>query len=377
MKQLKLLIILLFMIGCTPISTPETTQEDVQEETIQKVSFLAVGDNILHDSLLNDAKENNTYDFTKYYENIKDDIQNADISFVNQESILGGSEYGYKGYPNFNSPDEIANTLNELGFDVVNGATNHAADFGDKAIQHSIQVFNQYDMKYIGLYENKEDKDQITVINKNDIKIAFLSYTIDMNLERTTELCKYFDKEVIKKDVEKAKEISDVIIVSAHWGVENSTKLNSIQKEYSQYLADLGVDVIIGTHPHVLQDITWIEGKNNHKTLVAYSLGNFISGMLEEDNQLGGMITFDIVKKNNKINIYNVSLIPIVNHYEVKNNLSVQNGRYNFKVYKLNDYTETLARQHGLNGYNNITISIDKMKEKVENLVDNDIKIED
>lgn len=375
MKYIKILLILLLIVACQPSNREEEIPEE-KEETIQKISFVAVGDNIMHDNLLSEAKDGDSYDFSSFYDNIKNDIKNADISFINQETILGGSSYGYKGYPEFNTPDEMASTLYDLGFDVVNGATNHAADCGDKAIKHSIDVFNQYDMEYIGLYKNQNDKSDIPVIEKNGIKVSFLSYTIDMNISKSTNLCKYFDKETIKTDVAKAKEISDIVIASCHWGVECSSQLNSIQTEYAQYLANQGVDVIIGTHPHVLQETKWIDGKNGHKTLVSYSLGNFLSGMLEEETQLEGMLSFDIVKKDNDISIYNVTMTPLVNHYQTNSIKNIHNARYNFSVYKLKDYTDDLASKHGLNGYNGINISIDKMKEMVRNVVSDDINID-
>lgn len=374
MKKLKLLLVLILLVGCqSPSSLPEDDKKDDE-----KVSFLAVGDNLMHKQLIDKAKQGENYEFLPYYSHIQSYIQEADVSFVNQETILAGRSRGYTGYPLFNTPDEMASTLHELGFDIVNGATNHAFDMGEKGVDHSIQLFKRYqDMKYIGLYQSKEDQKQIPVIEKNGIRIALLSYNQYINYDQKPSSYRYnsFDKEKIKDDVQRAQKMSDVIVVSCHWGKEYDTQPNDFQKEFAQYLTDLGVDVIIGTHTHTLQSIEWLEGKDNHKTLVAYSLGNFISGMLEEETQLGGMLTFDFVRENDKVKIENVTLTPLVNHFYAENQRNIIGTRYGFTVYRLKDYTEDLAQKHGVHGYKNNTISIDKIKEKVNQRISSQIHI--
>lgn len=385
MKIFKLLLILLLvvLVGCqnqpTNSSTPTAPKSTKKHETTEyKTSFLAVGDNIMHDPMIQKAQTSNGYNFTPYYQNIRKYVEAADISFINQETILGGIDHGYSGYPKFNTPDEMASTLNEIGFDIVNGSTNHSFDMGESAVDHSIELFKQYsNIKYIGLYQNEEEKNQIPVIEKNGIKIAFLSYNQYINYDYIPSSYRYnsFNKEKIKNDVEMAKNISDAIVVSCHWGQENETTPTEFQKEYAQYLADLGVDVILGTHPHTLQNIEWLTGSNNHRTLVAYSLGNFISGMLEENNQVGGMLSFDFVKKDDMVSIENVVLTPLINHFYSDNKQNIIENRYGFTVYRLKDYSQDLANQHGLNGYNNITISIEALKQSVKQKITSDIKI--
>lgn len=370
-KVFKLLLIAFLIVGC------QAPKQDIIQQP--KVSFVAVGDNLMHQRLLDVAKTDNGYDFTSYYTNMKPYIEKASLAFVNQETILGGDELGAKGYPNFNTPEIMAKNLKDTGFDIVNGSTNHALDMGNEALYHSIKVFDQYpEIAYIGLYDSKEKRDTIKVVEKEGIKIGFLSYNQWTN-EHTlpNNFCmNLFDEERIKKDVENAKEVSDIVIVSCHWGNEYDIKPNEFQKQYAKLFADLGVDVILGTHSHTLQSVEWIEGKDGHKTLVAYSLGNFISGMMEEETQLGGMLSFDLVKTDNQVKIDNVTLTPLANHYQVKNKKNVYDSRYGFTVYRLKDYTDELAKNHGLNGYQGINISIDKMKEKVKQRVSKDIHID-
>jgi len=371
-KSLFILCVLLVIGGCQKYLPQETLDE-------RRVSFIAVGDNLMHQKLLDEAKTAEGYDFMKYYVNVQDDIQKADLAFVNQETILGGEQFGVQGYPRFNTPDIMAQNLHDVGFNIVNGATNHALDQGEVALLHSLSVFQQYDdMVYLGLYDSQKKRDEIEVIEKNGMKIAFLSYnqlTNGHSLPHTYNM-NLFDRELIQRDVENAKEISDFIVVSCHWGNEYDLSPNNFQREYALFMADLGVDVIIGTHPHTLQPIEYIEGHDGHRTLVAYSLGNFVSGMMEEDTQLEGMLSFDFVERENMYSIENVTLTPLVNHYEIDDLTQAYETRHGFTVYRLKDYSEALSQKHGLNGYLDIEISIHKMKDRVRETITSGINVE-
>lgn len=374
MRILRILLVMLLIVGC---QSKNEDQKDTPVTNENKTSFIAVGDNLMHQKLLDVAKNGSDYDFSPYYTNIKPYIENADLAFVNQETILGGGTPS--GYPNFNTPDSMAKTLSDVGFDIVNGATNHTLDKGGQALLHSIDVFKKYEnMAYIGVYESQEKRDEIKVIEKNGIKIALLSYNQLTNGHKmpNSYCMNLFDEKTITKDVENAKEISDFIVVSCHFGNEYDTSPNTFQKKYAKLFADLGVDVVLGTHSHTLQPVEWVEGKEGNKTLVAYSLGNFVSGMMEEETQLEGMLSFDLVKEDNRCSIENVVLTPLVNHYEVTNVKNAYETRKGFTVYRLKDYTDDLAKQHGLNGYEGITISVDKMKDKVKKRITSGIDID-
>lgn len=373
-KIIQLLISVLLISGCQNTPKKEKVQEPKKDDT---VSFVAVGDNLMHQRLLDEAKTDDDYDFSSYYTNIKPYIEQADLAFVNQETILGGGKAS--GYPYFNTPDAMAKNLHDVGFDIVNGSTNHALDQGYEGIQHSIQVFKNYqDMHYIGLYQSQEERDQIQVVEKDGLRIAFLAYNQMLNY--TEDYPSYcindFDEEKMKNDVENAKEISDIVIVSCHWGIENDMEPQPFQKKNAKFLADLGVDIVLGTHTHTLQPVEWIEGQDGHQTLVAYSLGNFISGMLEEDSQLGGMLTCDFKKAGSEWSIQNVTLVPLMNHYETTNQKNIIDTREKFTVYRLKDYTDELAKKHALQGYNGITISKERMQEKVKERVGSHIQID-
>ena len=202
------------------------------------------------------------------------------------------------------------------------------------------------------------------------MRFSFLSYTTHTNgiTAENDYAVHYLEDDEIIEDVQKAKEMSDVVIVSAHWGEENMANASDYQLYYAQFFADLGVDVVIGTHPHVIQPVEWLDGKDGNKTLVAYSLGNFLGGMLAVDNSLSGILSFDFVKSNDDVTIENVKWIPIVIHFET-NGGDIMEDRHSYKIYPLSEYTEELASKHALNGYNGQTVTVDYFKQHTEEVI--------
>ncbi|RIM13060.1 CapA family protein, partial [Staphylococcus cohnii] len=152
---------------------------------------------------------------------------------------------------------------------------------GTDGLRNEINLWKQFDdILYTGAFNSQKARDHIPVVERNGIKVAILSYTYgtnDISPEKPYHI-NYFDEAQIKEDVAKAKTQSDAVIVSAHWGSEGKHEPTRKQNKYAEVFANAGVDVVIGTHPHVIQPIEWVKGKDNHKTLVAYSLGNFLNG---------------------------------------------------------------------------------------------------
>ncbi|WP_434974812.1 CapA family protein [Staphylococcus nepalensis] len=318
------------------------------------ISFYAVGDNLIHPEVYNDAlKADGSFDFKPMYRPIKSDVESADIAFINQESPIGGDSKGLSGFKRFNTPEAIARDISNTGFDLVNGSNNHTLDQGSSGLINEINLWEKFeDIAYFGTYDSQNNRNTIQTIHKNNVDVALLSYTYGTNdiQPKQPYYINYFDEKQIKQDVAKAKKQSDVVIVSAHWGNEGKHQPNQMQQKYAKIFADAGVDVVIGTHPHVIQPVKWIKGKNNHKTLVAYSLGNFLNGQStgDENNILGGNIAFNIKKTPKGIEINNVKWKSLVTHYEMQQSF-YKDDRHNFKMYSLNQYNDTLARKHGLN----------------------------
>lgn len=371
MKVFKCLLLcsLLFIGGCG--KKANVCKFEVPRRRV--VSFLGVGDNLIHESIYTSNKQDDgSYDFSSIYENILDDIQNSDIAFINQETPIAGKELGLGGYPMFNTPIEMVDNLHDAGFNLINLASNHSLDRYESGIRNELQAFSKYeDMITDGVYTSQSDFDTIPVFKKNGITFSFLAYTYGTNgiSSNYSYSVSYFDEDQIREDVKNAKEISDVVIVSAHWGEENSLTPSSMQKRYAQLFADLEVDVVIGTHPHVIQPIEWVKGKNGNETLVVYSLGNFIGGMLSVNNAISGMVQFDFVKENGEITVENVKWEPLFIHFE-RCGENFVDDRHNYKSYKLSEYTEELARKHALNEYGGQTVSIDYIHKITNQVID-------
>lgn len=348
------------------------------EPVIKNVSFIAAGDNIVHQSVIDDAKKlgeagGKAYDFTPMYENIKGMISEADIAFINQEGpIAGKSLNGYTGYPVFNAPDEVGHALVDTGFDIINIANNHLLDRGAKGYENSINFWNSQPVFLVGGYKSEEDFNTIRYYEYNDLTIAFLSYTYGTNgiylPADSTLWAPYYDRETVDKHSKEARENADIVIASMHWGDENSFFPNNIQKEYCNILVNNNVDVIIGTHPHVLQPIEWQTRPDGKQTLVAYSIGNLLSTMLYSKYMVGGLLTFDIsYTEPENAEIVNPKLIPTFCYYS--------KSRDALKVHKLSDITEEKYQSHGCTLNENV--SYESVLRYVTNTIDSDFLSDD
>ena len=311
-----------------------------EEPKDKRLSLIAVGDVLIHESVYLDAYNptTNSYDFSHMFKEIEPIVNKYDLKFCNQESTIGGNYLGISGYPSFNSPDEIGDELVRLGFNLISLANNHAMDRGEDAVLYSNSYWKNKNVITSGSYSNYEEMKKINIYEKNGIKYAFLAYTTSLNGYLTKEyLVNMYSAEKVKKDIEQIKENVDLIIVSMHWGEEYKNYPNIEQQEIASYLSSLGVNLIIGHHPHVVQPITYI-----NDTLVIYSLGNFISNQLVLGvNQGIGLIAgMDIVLKEDKVvfeNIYNELI------------LSYSDNSTNFKVIPFSKLNNNL-----LNDYKNI-----------------------
>lgn len=267
-----------------------------KKDSVKRLSLFAVGDVLIHESVYLDAKEGNGYNFSKMFTKVKPIIKDYDLKYCNQESTIGGKVLGISGYPAFNSPDEIGDTLvDDLGFNLISLANNHSLDKGVDAVLYSNSYWKSKDVITAGSCSSFDEQNDIKVYEQNGIKYAFLAYTTSSNgaLPSGKEyLLSMYSADRAKKDIDSIKDKVDVIIVSMHWGVEFSNTPSEQQKQIAKYLSDLGVNIIIGSHPHVVQPVEYVGN-----TLVIYSLGNFISNQLSLDLNygIGLMVGVDIV----------------------------------------------------------------------------------
>ena len=330
-----------------------------------RLGFIAAGDNIMHAVMLDDAaaraSAGEKFNFTDMYKGVADIIKAADIALVNAETPIAGGEFGYSGYPMFNTPEENAHALVGLGFDIINLANNHMLDKGEKGYKNHLDFWDAQPVLHIGGFRDRADFEAVRIYEKNGVSIAFLSYTYSTNgmvLPAGSEMViPFIDSAVIERQIKAARPLADLLFVVMHWGEEDSFKSDSTQKSLAQMMADNGADVIIGMHPHVFQETVWLERAGGGRTLAVYSIGNLISGMLGAKNMIGGLLGFDIVKTaNGAVTLENAQITPVMTHYGYQPGRTgpynpvyqFQNGRLGFQVYRFEDYTRELAAEHGV-----------------------------
>ncbi len=318
---------------------PEEPIIDYYEPQEKRMSLVALGDALIHSGVYTDAYiGNGNYDFSDMFTYIEPIIKNYDLRYYNQETIIGGKNLGISNFPTFNSPDEIGLNLMDIGFNLISLANNHALDKGEKGILYSVDFWKSKDVVTSGQSSSFEDRNDIKVYEKNGIKYAFIAYTDGTNgisIPNGEEyLVNVYSPDQAKEDIESIKDKVDVIIVSMHWGVEYTHIPNDRQKEEAKYLSSLGVNVIIGSHPHVIQPIDFIDN-----TLVIYSLGNFISSqrILGLDKIIGLLVGVDIVVKDDSVSFENLNYKLL---YTYDNNYK------NYSVIPFENLTEDILKNY-------------------------------
>ncbi len=231
-------------------------------------------------------------------------------------------KYGYSSYPTFNTPESLGQTLKDVGVDVVSTANNHCMDKGITGINNTIKQLDKVGISHMGTYESESKSEEILVKDVKGIKIAFLSYTYGTNGIAIPKDKSYavnlIDKSKIKKDLEKAKSLGvDLISVSMHWGTEYQQKPNKTQTDLADFLFKNGADIILGSHPHVLQKMEkkkiTMEDGSTKEGFVIYSLGNFMSGQVKEYTKQSVILDLSLTKdgETGKISIDSAKYTPI------------------------------------------------------------------
>lgn len=341
----------------------DTGQERAEPSGEPEITLVMVGDILLHTPVAESGlREDGSYDFSAVFAQMKEEIQAADLALVNQEVILGGAQLGVSGYPAFNAPYELGDALVDAGFDVILHATNHALDKGKKGIQNCLSFWqeNYPDTAVLGIHDSQEAQEEIYVYEKQGIRIAILNYTYGTNgiplpgdMPYAVDL---LDRERVADDLRRAGELADFVVVCPHWGTEYTLSATREQEDWAALFAENGADLILGTHPHVIEPVGWVNGETASDgesgqeaiapggTLVYYSLGNFVNwtsgtGAGVANRMVGGMARVTIGLDDageTVIKAYDVE--PLVCH--------VEQGFGGVTVYPLDGYTEELAERN-------------------------------
>jgi len=339
---------------------------DSVNEEVQYVDIISLGNLIIHQSQIDGAKQENSYDFSPSFQYIKKMILDSDISMGILEGTLAGCEPS--GYPFFNSPDEVVDALKDTGIDVVNYANNHIYDYDDEGLQRTIEITKEKGLDVLGVKSTEEEKSYL-VKEVDGVKIGFASYVfetavvngyktinsnpVSINSENLINTFNYNDLESFYNRI--ASEISAMkaegvkfIIASMHWGEEYNTYIEATQNEIAKKLNELGVDIILGGHPHVIQPYEIICNESGHSTFVIYSQGNSLSNQSEQEigvaeSEDGIMIKFTLEKKDGNVSLKEYKIIPTWVYKEEKGD-----GTYYHKIIPVE---EALANpeEYGIN----------------------------
>ena len=334
--------------------TEETQEKIIQiEEPIPQpppvytVTFVAVGDNLFHDSVITSSLENGVYNFAPIYSEIKSIVENADLAFINQETVMAGTRYGYSGYPAFNTPQSLAQTLADTGFNIVNQANNHAMDMGRNGLYATLELWDT--IEEVTVIGARREGESARLITKNNITFGFLSYTYGLNgiplPADNPNLVSVINRNRMTQEINALRPLCDFLIVSMHWGAEYRLQPDNSQIELARFLAEHNVDLIIGHHPHVVQRAEIIVLPDGRQTLCYYSLGNFASHQRERERIIGGMMVVTFTKQADESEQYELSIsdygtIPVICHFD--------RSFRNTKIYPLYSYTEELLDNHAL-----------------------------
>ena len=342
--------------GQAPTNQVQADTEVVTEEVFKPTSakLVAVGDNLMHRSCTLSAKNaDGPYDFTKHFANMADIFKAADLAVISQDTVLGGIELGATSTETgiFNTAVELADGMADAGINVVLAANNHIMDEGSAGLNTMMSYFStKYpNITLLGVNNSREAKDEPVYVETNNIKIAMINYSYGSNqtadLDASPYLLNQYDEDWLSDILKQAREEADFIIAFPFWGEQNSMDYTQEQERQAQFLADNGVDLIIGSYPHVVEPVKWITAENGDRTLVYYSLGNFQSIQNTVENMLGGQANITISKEEDGTHISDYSLDFVVTHYEQR-----ESSEYYDIVttYPLADYTSDLAARHGM-----------------------------
>ncbi len=330
-------------------------ESESEEGLSTSIHVVAVGDNLVqqkvYETAATHAEDGQEYNFAYCYEYITPYID-GDLNIINQETLICGGDYEISGSNyNFNSPEELGDAVIAMGFNVITMCNNHLLDKGVSGLSSCLDYWDTKmaenpDVLVYGVYRDEDDLTDIRTMEINGKTIAFLGYTEHINgytLPEDSELQIPLtsDETLMELQITKAKELYDIVIVTCHWGNEDTYTVTDSQKALAQKIINWGADVILGTHSHVAHTMEYLTREDGTQGFVFYSLGNFISGQTDNFNLIGELADFDLcVDKLGTVTIENVEVMPVITHYEA--------GLTNLRLYPISLYTESLANSHGL-----------------------------
>ena len=361
-----------------PVSSlpAEPEPEPEPQPVVETVQFSATGDNLIHSKIYQQAAAravgDAAYSFDYCYANLVPFYSDFDVNWINQETLCT-DELAPSTYPCFSTPGDCARALYRAGFRVFSLSNNHTYDKGAAGIAATLRFWASMpaDVVTTGLWRGEADYGTIPLHTVNGVTIAYLSYTEHTNgIPRSSAMeanVLYTSQtDVIEQQVRQAAQLADFVVVGVHWGVEDSHTITGAQRTLAQQLADWGADVIVGTHPHVLQNAGWLTAEDGRRVFAAYSLGNFLSTQSKKDQLIGAVLTLRLQKTTSpdgavQLEVLDPQLHPTVTHYGA--------GKSDVRAYLYRDYTPELAAAHGVRA-NDSDFSYDYIRAVAQQYID-------
>ncbi len=361
-----------------PVSSlpAEPEPEPEPQPVVETVRFSATGDNLIHSKIYQQAAAravgDAAYSFDYCYANLVPFYSDFDVNWINQETLCT-DELAPSTYPCFSTPGDCARALYRAGFRVFSLSNNHTYDKGASGIAATLRFWASMpaDMVTTGLWRGEADYGTIPLHTVNGVTIAYLSYTEHTNgIPRSdameANVLYTSQTDVIEQQVRQAAQLADFVVVGGPWGVEDSHTITGAQRTLAQQLADWGADVIVGTHPHVLQNAGWLTAEDGRRVFAAYSLGNFLSTQSKKDQLIGAVLTLRLQKTTSpdgtvQLEVLDPQLHPTVTHYGA--------GKSDVRTYLYRDYTPALAAAHGVRA-NDSDFSYDYIRAVAQQYID-------
>ena len=337
--------------GTTPVEGGRSGEVQVlgdeAETTSDTVSVLMIGDILVHMGVWESGEQDDgTRNYDHLYAQIADEVAEADLAMLVQETILGGEEFGFSGYPSFNSPQEIGDAEAEVGFDVLVHATNHSMDVGFEGIESEMAFWraNHPEVTVVGIADSEEAA-EVGVMDVNGHLVSVLSWTYGLNGYSLPSdapwAVRLLDEDQVTADIAAARELgAEAVIACPHWGTEYSSSPDSSQLYWGQYLADAGADLIIGDHPHVIHQVETLTASDGRTVPVYWSTGNFVSTQARKDTMVGGMARATLTFEGGECSVTSVEFTPVVTQRLPSDPAMT--------TYLLPDYTAELAEANGI-----------------------------
>lgn len=347
--------IFLAVQGGLPATNPDTTtpapsaQTTTEAPPVRTVKLMAVGDNLIHKPIYNQAKQRaggNGYDFAYCYDGVRERIGQADLAVINQETILASDVASPSSYPMFCTPTQCGDAIYDLGFRAIGLANNHELDKGTKGVIASLDYWaSKPGVVTCGSYRNEADFNTPHVLEINGVRFAFVGATYGYNglqLPQGSDLILPLleDEDLLQRAVEAGKQAADVVVAMMHWGTEDSQVVTDAQRQLAAKLVGWGTDIVLGTHPHVLQTMEYLDKPGGGQAFVAYSLGNFISGQTKAPNLIAGILELTVTVQGDAVSVTAPRFYPSITQYSA--------GYSNVHLIEWKNYTRALASSHGV-----------------------------